>query len=72
MSDIAEEFERLHKLEKEQSYNIARASCSELRSQLHLLKDIGFISPETHSELTDLSNLTGKLTSGLLRSLDRS
>jgi len=72
MSNIAEGFERLHKLEKKQFYNIARASCGELRSQLHLLKDIGFISPQTHSELTELSNLTGKLTSGLLRSLDRS
>ena len=71
MSNIAEGFERLHKLEKKKFYNIARASCGELRSKLHLLKDIGFISPKTHSELTNLSNLTGKLTSGLLRSLDR-
>jgi len=71
MSNIAEGFERLHKLEKKQFYNISRASCGELRSQLHLLKEIGFISIKTHSELTDLSNLTGKLISGLIRSIDR-
>lgn len=71
MSNIAEGFERLHKAEKKQFYNIARSSCGELRSQLHLLKDIGFISLKTHSDLIDLSNLVGKLISGLLRSLDR-
>lgn len=72
MSNIAEGFERLHKAEKNQFYNIARASCGELRSQLHLLKEIDFIPSAQHSNLVNQSNLVGKLISGLLRSLDRS
>jgi four helix bundle protein len=70
MSNIAEGYERLHLPEKRQFYNVARASCGELRSQLHLLRGIKFISDEQFESLTEQANRVGRLTSGLLRSLE--
>jgi four helix bundle protein len=70
MSNIAEGYERLHVPEKRQFYNVARASGGELRSQLHLLREIGFIPDAQFDSLTDRANRVGRLTSGLLRSLE--
>jgi four helix bundle protein len=70
MSNIAEGYERLHVPEKRQHYNVARASCGEVRSQLHLLRDIQFISDKQFDTLTEQANCVGRLTSGLLRSLE--
>ncbi len=70
MSNIAEGYERLHLLEKRQFYNVARASCGELRSQLHLLRDLEFISEKQFETLFEQANRVGRLTSGLLRSLE--
>lgn len=70
MSNIAEGYERLHVPEKRQFYNVARASCGELRSQLYLLHEVGFIRDTQFELLVDRANRVGRLTSGLLRSLD--
>ena len=70
MSNIAEGYERLHVPEKRQFYNVARASCGEVRSLLHLLRDLEFISAEHFESLTEKSNRVRRLTSGLLRSLE--
>ena len=40
MSNIAEGFERKHKAEKSQAYNVARASCGEARSLLYVVGDL--------------------------------
>ncbi|HET7624149.1 MAG TPA: four helix bundle protein [Verrucomicrobiae bacterium] len=70
MSNIAEGYERMHILEKRQFYNAARASCGEVRSQLHLLREIGFIRDTDFVLLADKANRVGRLTSGLLRSIE--
>jgi four helix bundle protein len=70
MSNIAEGYERLHVPEKRQFYNVAPASCGEVRSQLHLLREISFISDSQFELLNERVNRVGRLTSGLLRSLD--
>jgi four helix bundle protein len=70
MSNIAEGYERMHILEKRQFYNAARASCGEVRSQLHLLREIGFIRDTDFVLLADKANSVGRLTSGLLRSIE--
>ena len=68
MTNVAEGFERLHQNEKLQFYNIARASCGEVRSLSYVMLDAGYISGPEHNQLLDLAAQTGRLTSGLLRS----
>lgn len=70
MTNIAEGFERTGTTEKRHFYNMARASCGEVRSLLYILSDISLISPEHRITLQDLSIRTGKLLSGLIRSTE--
>ena len=44
MTNIAEGFERIHIAEKIQFYNIARASCGEVRSLVYVMLDVGYIT----------------------------
>ena len=66
MTNIAEGFERMHLAEKIPFYNIARASCGEVRSLVYVMLDAGYLTPEEQSGLHDLSIRTGKLISGLI------
>ena len=68
MTNIAEGFERIHIAEKIQFYNIARASCGEVRSLVYVMLDVGYITLEEQSHLQNLSISTGKLISGLIHS----
>jgi four helix bundle protein len=69
MNNVAEGWESLHTLEKRQAYNFARRSCGEVRSMSYVLLDNGFINPAEHSRLNALCVQSGKLISGLIRSL---
>jgi four helix bundle protein len=68
MTNIAEGFERVHSGEKLQFYNVARASCGEVRSLSYVMLDAGYISDSEHKTLLELVAQTGKLVSGLIRS----
>ena len=68
MTNIAEGFERLHVAEKLQFYNIARASCGEVRLLSYVMLDASYISTSDHKGLLTLISQTGRLISGLLRS----
>ena len=68
MTNIAEGFERLHPTEKMQFYNVARASCGEVRSLSFVMLDAGYISVTEHEQLVSLVTQTGRLLSGLIRS----
>jgi len=68
MTNIAEGFERLHPAEKLQFYNVARASCGEVRSLSYVMLDAGYISQDDHEQLLSLVGQTGRLISGLIRS----
>ncbi|MGA3284677.1 MAG: four helix bundle protein [Verrucomicrobiota bacterium] len=70
MNNIAEGWESLHVAEKKQFYNWSRRSCGEVRSMSYVLLDNKFISPEEQQALLRFSIRTGKLVSGLIRSLD--
>lgn len=70
MTNIAEGFERIHLPEKIQFYNVARASCGEVRSLSYVIADAGYIAPEQQSELQTLAIRTGKLLSGLIQSTE--
>ena len=68
MSNIAEGFERQHIPEKLQAYNIARASCGEVRSLLYVIEDIyqsALINPR---EMRDSVGMVGALITGLISS----
>jgi len=68
MSNVAEGFERIHPAEKLQFYNVARASCGEVRSLSYVMLDASCISEPEHKTLLELVAQTGRLASGLIRS----
>ena len=70
MNNVAEGWESLHVLEKRQAYNIARRSCGEVRSMNYMLVDNKFISATEQAKLLAQCISTGKLITGLIRSLD--
>ena len=68
MTNIAEGFERVHFAEKLQFYNIARASCGEVRSLSYVMIDAAYISETEHKKLLGFVVQAGRLLSGLIRS----
>ena len=69
MNNIAEGWESLHSGEKRQAYNVARRSCGEVRSMTYVLLDNRYISAMEQESLQAQCIQTGKLISGLIRSL---
>jgi four helix bundle protein len=69
MNNVAEGWESLHGLEKRQAYNIARRSCGEVRSMTYVMIDNKFISVAEQNKLLGQCVSTGKLITGLIRSL---
>lgn len=68
MSNVAEGFERLSVPEKRQFYNIARASCGEVRSLSYVIADVHpRLEPRIHSLRSEIET-SGRLISGLIRS----
>ncbi len=67
MSNIAEGFERFNKKEFHYFLNVGKSSCGEVRSQLYISFDVGYISNEKFTELKndclELSKILGKLRS---------
>jgi len=73
MNNVAEGWESLHVAEKRQAYSIARRSCGEVRSMSYVLLDNQFVTAFEQTQLQAQCIQTGKLTTGLIRSLgDRS
>lgn len=69
MNNIAEGWESFHQGEKKQFYNFARRSCGEVRSMTYVLGDNDLVSNAEATKLREQSIRTGKLISGLIRSL---
>jgi four helix bundle protein len=70
MSNIAEGFERGSRPDFHRFLVIAKASCAEVRSQLYLAYDIGYITQDEFDDLMELATETTKIISGLRRSVD--
>jgi len=65
-SNIAEGFGRQGYKEKIQFYYLAQGSLVELKNQLFIAKDVGYLSPEHFDLIMQQSNKTHQLLQGLI------
>jgi len=65
MSNIAEGFERSGLGEFHQFLSTAKASCAELRSQLYVTLDVGYIDERTFEDLRLQAEEVGRIIGGL-------
>jgi four helix bundle protein len=71
MSNIAEGFERNGHTEFYHFLGVAKASCAELRSQLYVALDAGYLDQTTFDRLFHLAEETAKVIGGLRTSVGR-
>ena len=74
MSNIAEGFDRGSRGEFHQFLVVAKASCAEVRSQLYVAQDAGYINQETfdivNSSTSELSRIIGGLRAAVQKQRD--
>jgi four helix bundle protein len=71
MSNIAEGFERGRRSEFHQFLSIAKASCAELRSQLYVALDVGYLEQIEFNELLNQAEEVARIIGGLRTSIER-
>ena len=71
MSNLAEGFERGRPAEFHQFLSIAKGSCAELRTQLYVALDVGYISLPTFEGLMAQATEVGQILGGLRLSVER-
>lgn len=71
MSNIAEGFERGKPSEFHQFVCVAKASCAEVRSQLYVALDIGYIEQKDFQAIQRSAEEVGRLLGGLRSALER-
>jgi len=71
MSNIAEGFERGRPTEFHQSLSIAKGSCAELRSQLYVALDAGYMNSDSFGRLMGQASEVGQIVGGLRVSVER-
>jgi four helix bundle protein len=71
MSNIAEGFERGKPSEFHQFLSVAKGSCAELRAQLYVALDAGYLSREVFDELMSAAVEVGRITGGLRAAVER-
>ena len=75
MSNIAEGFERGSRGEFHQFLVVAKASCVEVRSQLYIAKDIGYVDQDIFNALNcsidELSRILGGLRAAVQKQRDQ-
>jgi four helix bundle protein len=67
-SNIAEGFSRRTKKEKQQFYYQANGSLSEIKNQLLIARDLGYIEKRTYEEISNIANHSQALLQGLIKS----
>ena len=65
MSNIAEGFERGGQAEFHQFLVIAKGSCGEVRSNLYIALDVGYLGEKESKRLTEMAENTGKVVGAL-------
>jgi four helix bundle protein len=71
MSNIAEGFERSGTPEFLHFLSMARSSCAEVRSQLYVALDIGYLDEPVFTKIMNLAEEVGRIVSGLRISVER-
>ena len=71
MSNIAEGFDRGGRAEFHQFLVVAKASCAELRSQLYIAMDAGYINTEHFNRLFSLCDEVSRVIAGLRKAVKR-
>ena len=72
MSNIAEGFERAGKAEFHQFLVVAKGSCAEVRSQLYIALDTGYITNDQFEKVRSQAEEVARIIGGLRASLKRS
>lgn len=71
MSNIAEGFERGKRAEFHQFLSTAKGSCAEVRSQLYVALDTGYIEQSRFESLMSMASEVGRIVGGLRSSVER-
>ena len=71
MSNLAEGFERGSSSDFHKFIVIAKASCAEVRSQLYVALDIGYLNEDTFNEINQLALEVSKIIGGLKSSVNK-
>ena len=71
MSNIAEGFERGRPTEFKQFLSIAKGSCAELRAQLYVALDAGYLDQPVFTQIFTLAEETGRIIGGLRLAAER-
>jgi four helix bundle protein len=71
MSNVAEGFERRRPSEFHQFHSVAKASCAEVRSQLYVALDAGYLEQGTFDRLKSQAEEVGRLIGGLRVSVEK-
>ena len=65
MSNIAEGFERGRRAEFHQFLSVAKSSCGEVRSQLYVALDVGYLQKSTFDSLMSQAEEVSRIVGGL-------
>ena len=71
MSNIVEGFERQGTLEYTRFLTISKASCAEVRAQLYVALDIGYIQQDAFEKLARSAEEVSRILGGLKHSLEK-
>lgn len=71
MSNMAEGFERGGRSEFHQFLVVAKSSCAEVKSQLYVAADVGYLSETEFSRLGSLTDEVSRITGGLRASVGK-